>query len=101
MSYGRHRVQGEKPSEVFIVTNGNWHKLYSTISAARGVATQEKKYGYPKGQVIKILKVVITDDLEEIPHEIPEDKKKERERKRREKAEKLEYERLKEKFDGV
>lgn len=65
MSYRRHRVNSETPTEVYIVTDGTSHRLYSTLGAARGVRTRELKYN-PLRRSWKIYKLVVSDNLEEV-----------------------------------
>jgi hypothetical protein len=61
LSYARAKVEGEVPDDVYVVTNGKWHKLYSSLASARGVKTRELKYGYPRGQEVWIVKLNTAD----------------------------------------
>lgn len=60
MSMARHRAQGEKPEEVYIVSRYNSHRVYSTLGAARGARTMENKYG-PRDDKAKIFRAIISD----------------------------------------
>ena len=70
MSMARHRVKGECPEEVFVVTNGTSHRLYSKLSAARSVRTRENGYlnewqRANKPAQYKIMQAVV-EDWEEV-----------------------------------
>jgi hypothetical protein len=103
MSMARHKAAGGTPGEVYIVSNGHTHRLYSKLGAAKGVVTYDqnecKRYG--RESDLRIYRARV-DDWEEIPHIAPD---KEAARARRtqrliEQREKAELARLKEKYDA-
>jgi hypothetical protein len=57
MGMARHQVRGETPEEVFVVISRGNHRLYSKLSAARGVRTRESKWNPD----MKIMRAVVTE----------------------------------------
>lgn len=63
MSYARHRPKKEFPEEVFIVvwhTKGT-HALYSTLSAAKGMVTREKRWARSPEAIPVIYRISLFD----------------------------------------
>lgn len=94
MSYGRQDAPGKVPEEVYVVSFGTSHRIYSALSSARSLYTQ---YKGDKNENIKIFRAVITD-WEELDYKSPP-KGKTRQERYQEQRERQEYERLRRKFN--
>lgn len=61
MSSGRSGQSGEKPEEIFILSNETYHRVYSKLADAKRVKTNEARYDYRDWPEAKIFRGIITE----------------------------------------